>query len=63
MTVEPKDRYESAEEMVYALEPYWSKRLGNPQAIAAYMHGVFREEAREWRTRHRRTGITLDLPT
>jgi serine/threonine-protein kinase len=50
----PKDRFESAEEMIYELEPYWSKQLGNPHAIAAYMSGIFREEAKEWRARKQR---------
>jgi eukaryotic-like serine/threonine-protein kinase len=47
----PRDRFDSAEAMIYELEPYWSKQLGNPHAIAAYMSGIFREEAREWRSR------------
>lgn len=47
----PKDRFESAESMFYELEPFWSKQLGNPHAIAAFMAGIFREEVKEWKAR------------
>jgi eukaryotic-like serine/threonine-protein kinase len=46
-----KDRFESAEEMIYELEPFWSKLLGNPKALSAFMAGIFREEVREWQSR------------
>lgn len=42
----PKDRFETAEEMLYALDPLWSKELGNPRAIAALVSAVFPEEAK-----------------
>ncbi|MCK6546268.1 serine/threonine protein kinase [Myxococcota bacterium] len=51
----PRDRFESAEEMLYELEPFWSKQLGNPYAIAAFLAGTFRQEVREWRAR--RAGV------
>lgn len=51
----PKDRYESAETMIYELEPYWSKQLGNPYAISALMSGIFRPEVKEWRAKRAST--------
>lgn len=50
LTKRPKDRFESAETMIYELEPFWSKLLGNPIAVSAFMSGVFRDEYRAWRT-------------
>ena len=46
----PKDRYQSAEEMLYALEPLWSKKLGHPKAIASLLAALFPDEAARWRT-------------
>jgi serine/threonine-protein kinase len=57
-----RDRFESAEEMTYALEPYWSKLIGNPKAIAGFMGGLFREEARAYRWKRIAMGTgTRDL--
>lgn len=47
----PKDRFESAEEMLYELEPFWSKKIGNPHAVSAFLSGIFREEVREYHAR------------
>jgi serine/threonine protein kinase len=49
LTRRPKDRFESAEAMIYELEPFWSKLLGNPIAISAFLSGLFRDEFRTWR--------------
>jgi serine/threonine-protein kinase len=49
----PKDRYETAEAMLYALEPLWSKKLGNPAAIASLVAAVFQEKAERWRATRR----------
>lgn len=51
LTRRPKDRFETAEAMIYELEPFWSRHIATPQALAAYISGLFREEAREWRAR------------
>lgn len=45
----PKDRFESAEAMLYALEPHWSPIVGNPRLLAAFMTALFRDRARKWR--------------
>lgn len=58
----PRDRFESAEEMAYELEPYWSRLLGNPKAIAALMAGLFRDEVAAWRSRQDESDLmTADL--
>lgn len=44
----PKDRFENAEEMLYALEPHWSPVIGNPRALSALMTSLFRDKARRW---------------
>ena len=49
-----KDRFQTAEEMVLALEPFWSPALGNPRALGGLMRGLFREEARAFEERRRR---------
>lgn len=51
----PKDRFESAEEMLYALEPHWSPVIGNPRALSAFMTALFREKARKWMDAHRKS--------
>ncbi len=53
-----RDRFENAEEMMYELEPYWSKLLGNPKALAAFMSGIFKDEVREYKLR--KSGEELD---
>lgn len=53
----PKDRFENAEEMLYELEPFWSKQLGNPHALAAFMSGIFRQEVRDWRAKRAQSSI------
>jgi serine/threonine-protein kinase len=53
----PKDRFQSAEEMVLALQPLWSPLLANPKALAGLMSGLFRDQARAFRQRRpRRAG-------
>ena len=49
----PRDRFESADAMVNALEPHWSKTLANPYGLAAYLAAMFPTEAAEY---HRKTG-------
>lgn len=51
LTRRPRDRYASAEAMLYALEPHWSKKLGNPAAIAATLTALLPGEAEQWRAR------------
>lgn len=59
----PKDRFQTAEELVLALEPFWSPALGNPRTLGGLMRGIFREEARAFdeRRRRARTG-GIDTP-
>ena len=38
----PADRYETAEGLIYALEPFWSKKLANPFIVAALLTAVHR---------------------
>ena len=45
----PKDRFDSAEEMLYALEPYWSRTLANPTGMAALLSAFFPDEAERYR--------------
>lgn len=33
----PEDRFENAENLLYALEPHWSKKLANPFVVAALL--------------------------
>ena len=33
----PRDRFDSAESMLVALEPYWSRTLAHPHGLAAYL--------------------------
>ncbi|MEM7674840.1 MAG: serine/threonine-protein kinase [Myxococcota bacterium] len=40
----PKDRFESAEAMLYALEPFWSHTLAGPQGLTAYLSASFPAE-------------------
>lgn len=49
-----KDRFQTAEEMVLALHPFWSPTLGNPRSLGGLMRGIFREEARAFDERRRR---------
>lgn len=44
----PRDRFETAEEMLYELEPFWSKKIGNPYALAALMAALYKEEVSRW---------------
>lgn len=60
-----RDRFQTAEEMVLGLEPFWSPMIGNPRSLGALMSGLFREQAREFQERRAkaRTGLaTVDLP-
>ncbi|MCC7382933.1 MAG: serine/threonine protein kinase [Deltaproteobacteria bacterium] len=47
----PRDRFQSAGEMLLALEPCWSTDLGSPRAIGGLLCGLFRDKAREVRER------------
>lgn len=58
----PRDRFESAEAMVYALEPYWSKKVANPYAVSALLSSIYRDAAREWREQRLSTKTTVDVP-
>lgn len=49
-----KDRFQTAEELVLALHPFWSPTLGNPKSLGGLMRGIFREEARAFDERRRR---------
>ena len=49
----PKDRYDSAEAMLTALEPFWSKMLANPYGLAAYLAAMFPQEAARYRQTHK----------
>ncbi len=37
----PRDRFQNAEEMLYALEPFWSRILANPYGLSAYLSAMF----------------------
>lgn len=45
----PKDRFESAEEMLYALEPYWARPAANPYAIAGLLGALYPTRAQAWK--------------
>lgn len=45
----PKDRYSTADELLYALQPHWSKTAANPYALAALMSAMLGPEAERWR--------------
>ncbi|MBK8011329.1 MAG: serine/threonine protein kinase [Deltaproteobacteria bacterium] len=48
-----KDRHPTAEDLLFELEPLWSKVVGNPYALAAVMSATFRNEVSQWRQRGR----------
>lgn len=48
----PKDRFETAEQMLYALEPHWSRHVGNPYALAALLAALHPKRAAAWRKQH-----------
>jgi serine/threonine protein kinase len=52
LTKRPRDRFESAEEMLYALEPHWSKQVANPYALAALLRALYPDRAAAWRAEH-----------
>jgi eukaryotic-like serine/threonine-protein kinase len=58
----PRDRFQTAEEMVLALEPHWSPMIGNPKALGALMCGLFREKSREFSERRARARSTWSIP-
>ncbi len=47
----PKDRFETAEQMMVALEPFWSRSLANPYGLAALLAAMLPDEARAHRRR------------
>lgn len=53
LTKRPRDRFETAEAMLYALEPHWSRHVGNPYALAALLAALYPEQAAAWRAKHR----------
>lgn len=48
----PRDRFETAEHLLYALEPFWSRPVGNPYALAALLAALYPERAAAWREEH-----------
>ena len=56
----PKDRFETAEEMLYALEPLWSRQVGSPYALAALLSAVYPDRAHAWRAEHQLLAESLD---
>lgn len=58
----PRDRFDTAEEMLYALEPLWSRLVGNPYALAALLTSVYPERALQWRIEHQQRPETADVP-
>jgi len=57
----PKDRFQSAEEMIYALEPHWSKQVANPYALAALLRALYPDRAAAWRVENQALAGTFDL--
>ncbi len=47
----PKDRAETAEDMLLELEPYWSKQLANPLILSGFLAALWPDEAANWRAR------------
>jgi serine/threonine protein kinase len=47
----PKERFETAEEMMYELSTCWSKQIANPYGMAAMMAGLYKQEVAEWHLR------------
>lgn len=47
----PRDRFETAEVMLYALEPFWSRTLANPHGLSAFLSAMFAEDAERYRAR------------
>ena len=60
LTRRPKDRFQTAEEMAYELEPYWSDLIGNPVAMGGFMTGLLPEAAQKWRKRRESAARKLD---
>jgi serine/threonine-protein kinase len=44
----PKERFETAEEMMYELTTCWSKQIANPYGLAAMMAALYKEEVAAW---------------
>ncbi|MCB9652431.1 MAG: serine/threonine protein kinase [Deltaproteobacteria bacterium] len=57
----PRDRFQSAEDMLYALEPHWSKQVANPYALAALLRALYPDRAAAWRVEHQALAGTFDL--
>ncbi|HJL40410.1 MAG TPA: serine/threonine-protein kinase [Myxococcales bacterium LLY-WYZ-16_1] len=49
----PKDRFQTAEEMLVELEPHWSKHVANPYAMQALLTALRPHEAAAWSARSR----------
>ena len=47
----PRDRFDTAEAMIHALEPYWSKTLAHPHGLSAYLSAMFVDEAAKYRAK------------
>jgi len=45
------ERYQDAQEMIAALDPFWSQEIGHPIAIQSFLAGLFRDEVARFRTR------------
>ena len=59
----PRDRYPSADDVLYALEPFWSKQVANPYALAALLRALYPDRAAAWRAEHQALAGTFDLST
>jgi serine/threonine protein kinase len=57
----PKDRFETAEAMLYALEPHWSQQVANPHAMSALLSSIYRQQSRQWREQRLSTKTTVDV--
>ncbi|MGF1511200.1 MAG: serine/threonine protein kinase [Myxococcota bacterium] len=61
----PRDRFETGEEFLLELEPYWSKQLANPFALQGLLAAVRPNEAHSWWARRRQPirGIASGWPS
>jgi serine/threonine-protein kinase len=41
----PKERYQTAQEMIDALRPFWSPLIGHQAALSGFLSGLFRDES------------------
>jgi serine/threonine-protein kinase len=55
-----RDRFQTAEEFLLELEPFWSKQLANPFAFRALWAAVRPRQAKSWAERHRPRSTTIE---